>query len=72
MPTLFPQSWPAADRQYLYNLALAIAPLLVAFGLINESQIGLILGVIGAALGFTGNLTASRTLRGQRDSGLIE
>ena len=72
MPNLFPQNWSASERQYLYNIASALAPLMVAYGLASETQISLWLGVVGAVLGFAGNFAASRALHGQRESGLIE
>lgn len=40
-------------RAWLYRVGMAVVPLLVAYGLIDEGTAGLWLGVLGAALGFS-------------------
>lgn len=37
-------------RRYVYRLALAVAPVLVAYGVLAESQLALWLGVLEAVL----------------------
>jgi hypothetical protein len=56
----------AKQRQYLYNLALALAPVLVGSGLASSGTVSIVLTVIGAVLGMTATGTASLALSRQR------
>lgn len=40
-------------RAWIYRVGMAVVPLLVAYGLVDESTAGLWLGVLGAILGFS-------------------
>lgn len=39
-------------RLYIYNIAKALIPCFVVFGLITENEISVIIGVVAAVLGF--------------------
>lgn len=39
-------------RAWMYRVGMAVVPLLVVYGLLDDSTAGLWLGVLGAALGF--------------------
>jgi hypothetical protein len=39
-------------RAWLYRVGMAVVPLLVTYGLLDEGTSGLWVGVLGAALGF--------------------
>lgn len=61
--TQTPNKWvpsPAA-RLWLYGIAIAVAGLLVGYGILTVEQGGLWLAVIGAILG-TGNAVAARNV----------
>lgn len=62
----------AQQRQYLYNIATVLAPILVAYGVIAASEVSLWIGLVGALLGFASNATASTTLSHQRRDGIVE
>lgn len=40
-------------RAWLYRVGMAVVPILVAYGLLDDGTAGLWLGVLGAALGFS-------------------
>jgi hypothetical protein len=46
-------------RAYIYRIAVAAVPLLVGYGVVEDSQAALWLGLAGAALGFGTNVLAS-------------
>lgn len=46
-------------RAWIYRIAIAAVPLLVMYGLVEDSQAALWLGVIGAILGTGTNVLAS-------------
>ena len=69
---LNPRTWPAVDRQRIYDVALALGPLLIAYGLLSSSEVAMWLGVVGAALSVGGNATSAATLRQQRADGTLE
>ena len=46
-------------RAWIYRIAIAVVPLLVMYGLIEDSSAALWLGVVGALLGTGTNVLAS-------------
>lgn len=41
------------ERAYIYNVLLALVPLLMAYGLATETQLAAILGLVSAVLGLS-------------------
>ena len=62
----------AAQRQYVYNVVTVAAPLLVVYGVLDTSVVGLWLAVADAVLGLSGTGLAAVTLKGQRADGTVE
>jgi hypothetical protein len=56
----------AKQRQYLYNLATGLAPILVVCGLASQGTVSIVVTALGAILGVTATGTASVALSRQR------
>jgi hypothetical protein len=54
-------------RAYIYRIAVAAVPLLVGYGVIEDSAAALWLGLAGAALGFGTNVLASANTSTKKD-----
>lgn len=55
--------WTAGRRLWLYNIAIASIPLLIALGIMTEDIASMVLFVIAAILGVTTNSMATQNIK---------
>lgn len=76
MSNLYPASWPAGRRQWLYRCGVAAVAILVAYQVLPTEHAPLWLDLLVNVLGLGGAgaaaATADTTLKAQRADGLLE